>query len=428
MSRSPATVVAVGWPAGPAYAGSFLLDSATRGVLDGTTYTLADEVLTELAGVQSAKSTAGRSGRYDAPTAGTLTVNLEDPERELDPTNTAGPWYGAIEARRPITLASRWTVGDATVDVPAWSGYVDDIIGDYRNGIGRVTITAVDLIGLLNFAVSDSASSRPSETCAARLRYLVSLLGLPVPEGTIDAGRTLVAMDVDGKNVLTLIRNIELADQGRFMVTPSGAWSYVSNLTDTTPAITVKNLPDYDAPEAPLAAAPMSSSLARYYNSVSVNRWFGSTPQVVENADDIARFGRRAPTAFTELPVANDSEALDVANLMLLRASSRTPTPRSATVVVHAIPASPGGSVGNAAGVAALLSTAQAQTIAVVNMYAAGTPTEVTSVAIADKVTHDTAAGKWTTTLDLSPVPVSIAPIELDDATLAVLDTGRLGF
>lgn len=424
----PATVIKVGWPSGPAYAGSFMLDSATRGVLDGTTYTLAAEILVELSGVLSAKSTTGRSARYDAPTAGTLTVNLEDPRRHLDPTNEAGPWYGAIEARRPITLASRWTLGGTVVDVPAWSGYIDDITGDYRNTTGRVTITAFDLIGLLNFTVSDSASTRPAESCAARLRYLVSLLGFPVPEGPVDTGRTLVAMPLDGDNVLALIRGIELADQGRFMVTPSGAWSYVSNLTDTTPAITVKNLPDYTAAEAPLAAAPMSSSLARYYNSVSVNRWFGSTPQVVENADDIARFGRRAPTAFTELPVANDSEALDVANLMLLRASSRTPTPRSATVVVHAIPASPGGSVGNAAGVAALLSTAQAQTIAVVNMYAAGTPAEVTSVAIADKVTHDTAAGKWTTTLDLSPVPVSIRPIELDDGTLAVLDTGRVGF
>lgn len=428
MSRSPATVVKVGWPAGPAYAGSFLLDSATRGVLDGTTYTLADEILVELAGVLTAKSVTGRSSRYDAPTAGTLTVNLEDPDRELDPTNEAGPWYGAIEARRPITLASRWTLGGTVVDVPEWSGYIDDITGDYRSTTGRVTITAVDLIGLLNFTVSDSASTRPAESCAARLRYLVSLLGFPVPEGPVDTGRTLVAMPLDGDNVLALIRGIELADQGRFMVTPSGAWSYVSSLTDTTPTITLKNLPDYTRPEAPLASAPMSSSLARYYNSVSVNRWFGSNPQVAEDADAIARFGRRSPTAYTELPLANDSDALDVANLMLLRASSRTPTPRSATVNVHAVTASPGGSVGAAAGVAALLSTAQAQTVAVVNMYAAGTPMEVTSVAIVDKVTHDTAPARWTTTFDLSPVPVSIRPIELDDATLAVLGTGRVGF
>jgi len=427
MSVSPATVVKVGWPAGPAYAGSFMLDSATRGVLDGTTYTLAGEVLVELARVLTAKSTAGRSSRYDAPTAGTLTVNLEDPGRELDPTNEAGPYYGNIEARRPITLASRWTVGGTVVDVPAWSGYIDDIVGDYRSAEGRVTITAIDLIGLLNFNVSDSSSNRPAESCAARLRYLTSLVGFPIPEGTIDTGRTVVAMDLAGKNVLAIIRGIELADQGRFVVTPSGAWSYISNLTDTVPTITAKNLPDYTRAEVPLAAAPMSSSLARYYNSFTAGRWFGA-PQTVENADDIARFGRRSPTAYLELPLPNDSDALDVANIMLLRSSSRTPTPRSATINLHAIAASAGGSVGAGAGVAARLAVAQAATMRVVNMYAAGTPTEVSSVAIVDKVTNDTSPGRWTVTVDLSPVPVTIRPIELDDATLAVLDTGRVGF
>jgi hypothetical protein len=427
MTISPATVVKVGWPAGPAYAGSFMLDSATRGVLDGTTYTLADETLVELARVLTAKSTAGRSTRYDAPSAGTLTVNLEDPLRELDPTNTAGPYYGSIEARRPITLASRWTVGGTAVDIPAWSGYVDDIVGDYRGAVGRVTITAIDLIGLLNFTVSDSASNRPAESCADRIRYLVGLIGFPVAEGFADAGRTVIAMDLEGKNVLTILRGIELADQGRFIVNPSGSWSYISNLTDTTPTITATNTPDYDAAEVPLAAAPMSSSLSRYYNSVSVARWFG-TPQIAENADDIARFGRRSPTAITELPIALDSDAADVASLILLRASSRTPTPRSATINLHAIATSAGGSVGAGAAAATLLAEAQAATMRVVTMFAAGTPSEVSSVAIVDKVTTDAAPGRWTTTVELSPVPVTIRPIELDDATLAVLDTGRVGF
>lgn len=427
MSRSPSTVVAVGWPAGPSYAGAFLLDSATRGVLDGTTYTLADEILVELAGVIAAKSTSGRSSRYDAPTAGTLNVTLDDPTRSLDPTNEAGPWFGEIEARRPITLSSRWTAGGSVVTVPAWSGYIDDIIGDYRGTTGRVTITAVDLIGLLNFTVSDSGSSRGPESCAARLRYLVSLLGLPVAEGTVDTGRTLATMDVDGKNVLSLIRGIELADQGRFVVEPSGAWSYISNLTDTVPTITAKNLPTYGGSEVPLAAAPMSSSLARYYNSFTVTRWFG-TPQTAEAADDIARFGRRSPQAITELPLANDSDAADVANLMLVRSSARTPTPRSAVVNLHSIIASAGGSVGAGAAAAARVANAQGATISVTNLYATGSPAEVSSVAIVDKVTNDTGPARWTCTLDLSPVPVTIRPIELGDATLAVLDTGRLGF
>lgn len=429
MTVSPATVVKVGWPAGPAYAGSFMLDSATRGVLDGTTYTLADELLVELAGIQTARSTNGRSSRYDAPTAGTITVTVSDPHRELDPTNAAGPWFGALEARRPITLASRWTVGGIAVDVPAWAGYIDDIIGDYRLGADVVTITGIDLIGLLSFTISDSSASRPSETCADRLRYLVGLLGLPVPEGTVDTGRTLSVMDVAGKNVLSIIRGIEIADQGRFLIEPNGAWSYISNLTDTDPSIVATSSPNYTTGrEVPLATAPMSSSLSRYYNSVTCRKWFSGTDQTAEDPDGIVTYGRRAPQPFTELPVLADSDALDVANLILLRASSRTPTPRSATVNVHAVPTSSGGSVGAGASVATLLAGAQAATIGVVTSHRTGTPLDVTSIAIVDKVTHDAGAGRWTSTLDLSPVPAASAPIELDNATLAVLDTGRLGF
>jgi hypothetical protein len=262
MSSSPGTVVKVGWVAGAAYAGSFRLDDPTRGELDGTTYTLAAELLAELPGVLNAKATSGRNGRYDAPTAGTLTVTLDDANRTLDPTNEAGPFFGAIEARRPITLSSRWVVGAYTVDVPAWFGYVEDIIGDYRIGSDRVTITAVDLIGLLNFTVSDSASLRPAESCGDRLRYLVSLLGFDVPVSVVDAGRTLVAMELDGKNVLSLIRGIELADQGRFWVTTSGSWAYTSALADDAEPLRATSTPNYVLGELPLAAAPVSSSLA----------------------------------------------------------------------------------------------------------------------------------------------------------------------
>lgn len=236
-------------------------------------------------------------------------------------------------------------------------------------------------------------------------------------------------MDLTGKNVLSVIRGIELADAGRFLVEPSGAWSYISNLADTTPAMTITNTPDYSTGlEVPLAAAPMSSSLDRYYNSVTARKWFSGSDQTAEDADAIVTYGRRAPSPFIELPVLLDSDALDVANLILLRSSSRTPTPRSATVNLHAIPNAVGGSIGAGAAAAGLLAGAQGSTVAVISAHRTGTPLEVTSVAIADKVTHTSAAGRWSTTLDLSPTPAASAPIELGDATLAVLDTGRLGF
>ena len=186
-----------------------MLDSATCGVLDGTTYTLADDVLVETCSSAHRQSTAGRSTRYDAPSAGTLTVNLEDPERE--PTRRTPPARGMAPSRPAGRSRSPrgGRRGGTVVDVPCGSGYADDIVGDYRAASAARPSPPSTSSASLNFTVSDSASNRPAESCADRIRYLVGLIGFPVAEGFADTGRTVIAMDLEGKNVLTILRGIE---------------------------------------------------------------------------------------------------------------------------------------------------------------------------------------------------------------------------
>lgn len=412
MTANPATIVKVGWPA----AGS----------------------ATALIGVQTTKATAGRSSRYDAPTAGTLTVNLNDPTRRYDPLNSAGPYYGNLKVRRPISLFARWTnpTGPVIVDVPVWSGYVDDILTATVPGSTSVTITAIDLIGLLNFTVSSASSNRPRESCRTRLRWLVSLLGLTVTEATVDVGRMLGPMECADKNVLALIRGIEIADMGRFQVEPDGAWSYTSNLKDTVPTIVATGSPNFSSSpaEVPLTSAPMSSALARYYNSVTASRLDG-LPQTMEDSSSFADYGRRSLQPFTELPLAEDSDARDVANWILLRSSNDVPRPKSATIPLGSIlsEARARGHIADAYSVAvaatAVVAQSQSSTLSVVTHYATGSPSSITTNVIVDKVTHDTAAGRWTATLDVSPIPSDVgAPMELDNVTTAVLGTAILGF
>lgn len=413
MTTNPATIVKVGWPA----AGS----------------------ATVITGVQSSKATAGRSSRYDAPTAGTLTVTLDDPQRRYDPLNTAGPYYGNLKVRRPISLFARWTnpTGPVVVDVPCWSGYVDDILTSTTPGSTAVTITAIDLIGLLNFTVSDASSNRPRESCATRLRYLVGLLGLTVTEATVDTGRMLAAMELDAKNVLALIRGIEIADMGRFQVEPDGAWSYTSNLADTAPTLVATGSPTFGVSpqEVPLTSAPMSSALARYFNSVTASR-LGGLPMTMEDSSSFSTYGRRSMQPFTELPLTEDSDARDVANWILLRSSNDVPRPKSATIPLGSLlsEARARGQVGSAAYTAAVaahtaVANSQSATLAVVTNYATGAPSSITTRVIVDKITHDSSPGRWLATLDVSPIPSTIgAPMELDDAVTAVLGTAILGF
>ena len=412
MTANPATIVKVGWPA---------TGSATA-----------------LIGVQTTKATAGRSSRYDAPTAGTLNVSLNDPARRYDPLNTAGPYYGNLKVRRPISLFARWTnpTGPVVVDVPIWSGYVDDILTATVPGSTAVTITAVDLIGLLNFTVSSASSNRPRESCRTRLRWLVSLLGLTVTEATVDVGRMLGPMECADKNVLALIRGIEIADMGRFQVEPDGAWSYTSNLKDTVPMLVATGSPNFSSSpsEVPLTSAPMSSALGRYYNSVTASRLDG-LPQTMEDSSSFADYGRRSLQPFTELPLAEDSDARDVANWILLRSSNDVPRPKSATIPLGSIlsEARARGHVADAYSVAvaatAVVAQSQSSTLAVVTNYATGSPSSITTNVIVDKVTHDTGAGRWAATLDVSPIPSDVgAPMELDNVTTAVLGTAILGF
>ena len=413
MTANPATIVKVGWPA----AGS----------------------ATVITGVQSAKATAGRSSRYDAPTAGTLHVTLDDPARRYDPLNTTGPYYGNLKVRRPISLFARWTdpAGPVIVDVPCWSGYVDDILTSTTPGSTAVTITAIDLLGLLNFTVSSPSSNRPRETCRTRLRWLVSLLGLTVAEATVDAGRYLGPMECADKNVLALIRGIEIADMGRFQVEPDGAWSYTSNLKDTVPTIVATGSPTFavSPQQVPLSTAPMSSALGRYFNSITASR-AGGIPQTMEDSSSFPDYGRRAMQPFTDLPLAEDSDARDVANWILLRSSNDLPRPKSATIPLGSLlsEARARGQAGSAAYAAAVaahtaVAGAQSSTLAVVTNYATGSPSSITTNVIVDKITHDTGNGRWTATLDVSPIPSDVgAPMELDNATTAVLGTAILGF
>lgn len=443
MSTAPRAVVSVAWASAPSYPGAFVLDHPTRGVLDSVTYTLADDARVALTGLQSVTANSGRSGRYDAPTAGTLTATFLDPERELDPNNAAGPYYGVLESRRPLALTTRVvhpTTG-ATVDVPTWAGYVDDIAGAEQSGRYVATITAVDAIGLLSFTVPRiPTASRPAETVADRLRYLFGLIGFAIPEGTIDAGRTVAPAELGGANALALARALELADNGRLYVDAAGAWCYISALTDNVASFRFDNEPSFDTtatpPVTPLEAAPVSSQMARYWNSVTATRT-GGIPQTTEDPDAILEFGRRAPSPFTDLPLVTDDEALELANRIFVRARERRPRPVTITLNLAAwltLGAADGTvcTVGYVAGRLAELLAGHGQTADIFHSYIGGDSAQVQSTGTIDKVTVTAGPGRYAATVTFSPIFDPYSSLELGAGVLDYAGAGstsaRLGY
>lgn len=431
--NNPQPVVSVGWASGPAYAGAFILDDPIRGVLDGTTYTLAADTLVELAGVTALSTTSGRSGRYTGPTAGTMTVTVNDPTRALDPTNEDGPYYGQLTTRRPIRMAARWRVGATVVDVPTWGGYVQSIVGTYDGPRGTATVTATDVVGLLagvKVPATDAAGNRPAETVATRLRYLLSpaVVGFVIPEGTVDAGRIVAAEDLRGADVLQVIGRLELADLGRFVPTPVGGWGYVSGLDSSAPTVVVTGAPQAaeTLPQLPARTIPMAATMARYANRVTVTA-LGGTPQVAADADEIAERGA-VDLAWDGIPLASDADALDLATTLLARHLKVQPVPTGAVVALDAADSALGAAGAAAPGLAAL--TNLAATMRVDTYYATGSPTYLTSVGIVDAVAHawTPSAGSWTVTVSATLLDDGGLTLILDDPTRGVLDVARLGY
>jgi hypothetical protein len=115
--------------------------------------------------------------------ASELDLTTYDPARELDPLNTASPYYGAVKPGTPIRL-----VGYAPGEIVAATGYIDEISHDLASSRGR--IRAIGGIAYLAQAQLAAGVSLPN-TLRARVRAIVAAVGLsaitPVePEAATD--------------------------------------------------------------------------------------------------------------------------------------------------------------------------------------------------------------------------------------------------
>lgn len=110
------------------------------------------------------------SGILSIAEAGELDVATIDPGRELDPLNTASPYYGAVKPGTPVRIVG-YTPGETIVA----TGYIDEASYDLASGRGR--IRAVDGIAYLSQAQLAAGVVLPN-TLRARVRAIVSAVGL----------------------------------------------------------------------------------------------------------------------------------------------------------------------------------------------------------------------------------------------------------
>lgn len=89
----------------------------------------------------------GRSSEFDQFPASTAQVVLKNDQREFDPLNADGDYYGLLTANVPIRVVA--TID--TTDYPVWRGYVDGWPAEYREGgfASTVRVNATDAFKIL---------------------------------------------------------------------------------------------------------------------------------------------------------------------------------------------------------------------------------------------------------------------------------------
>jgi hypothetical protein len=96
--------------------------------------------------VTSVHTKFGRDAELARTQPGTLELVIDDPDREFDPLNTAGPYYGDLVPNVPVRVYAT----DGGTDRPMFYGFVDGWPQTYANDWSTlITVTATDAFKLL---------------------------------------------------------------------------------------------------------------------------------------------------------------------------------------------------------------------------------------------------------------------------------------
>jgi hypothetical protein len=226
--------------------GSFELDSAIKGLLDGV-YPLGPT--TDFADVtESVTQISVRRGRQDIGdqfAAGTMTFTINDVDGIFNPFDDTSPFYNTPEALPGLSpLRAVELIRYSETDVPEYL-YRGKIVNyDYNfalDGIDTVTVYCSDNFYLLSQTYMDELNVGV-ETSGERIETVLSLPEVDYPTGaarnidpgTVDLGHDAAYTVPAGTNVLSYLSQInETAEFGRLFMSRSGVLTFTPRISTT---------------------------------------------------------------------------------------------------------------------------------------------------------------------------------------------------
>ena len=388
----------------------FTLDDTTKGVLDGTAYKLAGDILQDVTSyTRDISIRRGRSRQLDRFTAGAATITLDNRARTFDPlAGTAlTPYAGQIVPRKEATIS--------VSGVPIFSGQVEDWNLRYDlSGDSVAEAVCADGFALISQDTL-AGSATTSQLTGARISSVLTAAGWPIGKRAIGTGdATLIADTIPAEaNVLQYLQKVEASEPGAFFVNRAGNMTFRDR--SDTQTFTGVSFAD-DGTGIPYQGIDVLYGTEELYTNVVVTRSNGTAAVGTATAADAtsqAAYGIN--TLAVETLLSSDAQATDLAQYLL--GKYQTPTYR-----VDALDVILEGMTSTQAGQVLGLELAD---VVKVTFTPNRIGTAIQQFALVDGIEHRINPNAHTIRLTLSATEVGFV---LDSEQFGVLDSNILGF
>jgi hypothetical protein len=220
---APAVKLELGLDLGQRDPFAFVLNNATRGVLDGTEFTLGGERLFDITDrLVTCSIRRGKNEALDRIDAGVVSITVDNSDRRFDPLYVDGPYYGQLVPRRTVIISSN--------DYPVFVGFIDDFDIQYEPGKQSVVqISVSDAFSVLTNSALDEFTP-DSELSGARINTVLDRpeVDWPAAARDIDAGNS-VMLDADvaeGTGTLEYLQLVANSEFGTLFLAKDGKITY----------------------------------------------------------------------------------------------------------------------------------------------------------------------------------------------------------
>jgi len=280
----PIEKVEVGFDTSFSGAGNFfVLDDATKGQLDNTSYPLGGLTFIDVTDrVRNFSISRGRSNLFSAFPAGQLNVEFNNHDRAFDPLYAQSPFAGNIVPRREIRVS--------TDDVVQYVGWIDDWGFSYLpNGDSVAEAIAYDATSIIS-GQTLAAGTPTAQLTGARVSNILDQINWSPEERNIEAGvATLGTAVIDANtNAMNYLQTIALSEPGLVFVDKIGRLTFL----DRTQSPTSTGLVQFGGTGIPFQSVDVSYGSDNLYNEVVLDRVGGGTATATDT-QSVADYGLR---------------------------------------------------------------------------------------------------------------------------------------